>query len=81
MPRDRETERTPGRAGNHRPWGFIVVAVAILAVAAVIFSSAGPDRSRTTELKDTTPYAVNPRNVTTEKTVPNVDMPTTPRSR
>jgi hypothetical protein len=53
----------------------------VLAVAAIIFSSAGPDRSKTTELKGTIPSAVNPRNEITQNTLPNVDMPTAPGSR
>jgi hypothetical protein len=66
---------------NRRPWGILFLGAALLLVAGVIFSSAGPDRSRTPELKDTSPYALNPRNAVTEKTIPNLDMPTAPRSR
>lgn len=63
------------------PWGLALLGAAVLFVAALIFSSAGPDRSRTADLKDTSPYGVNPRNSsTTERTVPNVDMPTAPKS-
>lgn len=79
---DEEHNTTLQNSHNKRPpWKIIVLGAALLAVAAVIFSAAGPDRSRTTEYKDTIPSAVNPRGVTTEKTVPNVDMPTAPRSR
>jgi hypothetical protein len=74
-------DRAAGQTTARRPWAFIVVGVAILAAAVVIFSSAGPDRSRTTELKDTAPYAVNPKNAPTQKMEQNVDMPTAPKSR
>jgi hypothetical protein len=59
----------------------LMVGAALLAVAAIIFSAAGPDRSRTTEYKDTIPSSVNPRDGAREKTVPEVDVPTVPRSR
>ena len=76
-PRDAET---PPK--KRPPLMFFAVGAGILVVAAVIFSSAGPDRSRTDELKNTSPYAVNPRGVgTTESKVPNVNMPTAPQSR
>jgi hypothetical protein len=68
-----------------RPWAFIAIAVFVLCVAAVVFSAAGPDRSRIPELKGTSPYAVNPSGASTEKSekafVPNAVMPTAPRSR
>ena len=72
-------ERTQGK--SRPPWIFIALGCFVLAVAAVIFSAAGPDRSRTEELKNTSPYGVNPSNGTTQKIEPNVEMPTAPKSR
>ena len=74
-------ERASAPAKSRRPWVFIIIGVAVLAIAAIIFSAAGPDRSRTTGLKDTVPSAVNPQNSPRESTAPNVDMPTAPKSR
>jgi hypothetical protein len=78
---DVEGEIRESSRGRRVRWVFLAFGAAVLAVAAIIFGAAGPDRSRTTEMKGTSPYVVNPRNETTEKTVPNVDMPTAPRSR
>lgn len=74
-----ETQRT-SRA--RPPWIALAILGGILAVAAVIFSAAGPDRSLT-DLKNTIPYAVNPPGGggTREMKAPNVDMPTAPQSR
>ena len=74
-----ENERPRGK--RRPPWFLIVLGCFVLAVAAVIFSAAGPDRSRTEELKGTSPYGVNPPNATMRKMEPNVDMPTAPKSR
>ena len=63
------------------PWIFLAIGAGILVVAAMIFSAAGPDRSRT-ELKDTSPYAVTPRGGGgSESKLPNVNMPTAPQTR
>jgi hypothetical protein len=56
----------------------------ILIVAAIMFSSAGPDRSRTAGYKDTIPSAVNPSGASDgsqSAKIPNPDMPTAPKSR
>jgi hypothetical protein len=70
-----------GKSGKRPTWGLILLGAVVLAVAAIIFSAAGPDRSRTAEHKDANPYSVNPRNGATETTIPNADMPTAPKSR
>jgi hypothetical protein len=74
-----DIERPRGK--RRPPWILIALGCFVLVVAAVIFSAAGPDRSRTEELKGTSPYGVNPPNATTRKIEPNVDMPTAPKSR
>jgi hypothetical protein len=66
--------------GRNARWVVVAVGGFVLLVAVVIFSSAGPDRSRTTEYKDTIPSAVNPANGEGKTgQSPNTDMPTAPR--
>ena len=66
-------------------WGIPVgIAAVVLIVAAIIFSSAGPDRSRTAAYKDTLPSAVNPSGAgdgSQSAKIPNPDMPTAPKAR
>jgi len=75
---ERDEQTKPGKKP---PLIFLGIGVSILVVAAVIFSAAGPDRSRT-ELKNSNPSSVNPRDSgTSDSKIPNVDMPTAPKSR
>jgi hypothetical protein len=76
-PDDAESRTT--RKHGRRSWSLLALGAAVLVVAAIIFSSAGPDRSRTAAYKDTTPTSVNPRGEGTEQTRQNVDMPTAPK--
>jgi hypothetical protein len=66
-------------------WGIPAgIAAVVLIVAAIIFSSAGPDRSRTAAYKDTIPSAVNPSGASDgspSAKIPNPDMPTAPKSQ
>jgi hypothetical protein len=81
-PRDEDGNTIDRNSQTTRaPKVVLVVGAALLAVAAIIFSAAGPDRSRTTQYKDTIPSSVNPRDGAREKTVPEVDVPTAPPSR
>jgi hypothetical protein len=65
-------------------WGIPAgIAAVVLIVAAIIFSSAGPYRSRTAAYKDTIPSAVNPPGASDGSQpakIPNPDMPTAPKS-
>ena len=82
MADDAEREATHKASRDRRPpWILLASAAVVLMAAAIIFSAAGPDRSRTTEYKDANPYAVNPRGAVTQKIAPNVDMPTAPKQR
>jgi hypothetical protein len=75
--------RTPERRGYG--WGIPAgIAAVILLVAAIIFSSAGPDRSSTAAYKDTVPSAVNPSgggDGSQSAKTQNPDMPTAPKSQ
>ena len=78
-------ERTRTSEGPGYGWGIPAgIAAVVLIVAAIIFSSAGPDRSRTAAYKDTVPSAVNPSGAgdsSQSAKIPNPDMPTAPKSR
>jgi hypothetical protein len=78
------TARTRESEATGFGWGIPAgIAAVVLIVAAIIFSSAGPDRSRTATYKDTTPSAVNPSGTSDgsqSAKIPNPDMPTAPKS-
>ena len=78
-------ERTGSSEGRGPGWGIPAgIAAVVLIVAAIIFSSAGPDRSRTEAYKDTVPSAVNPSgadDVSKSAKTANPDMPTAPKSQ
>jgi hypothetical protein len=82
---DPSDERAPMSEGRGHGWSIPAgIAVVVLIVAAIVFSSAGPDRSRTAAYKDTVPSAVNPsgagEGAQSAKTS-NPDMPTAPKSQ
>jgi hypothetical protein len=78
-------ERPRTSSGSGFGWGIPAgIAAMVLIVAAIIFSSAGPDRSRTTAYKDTVPSAVNPSgggDGSQRAKTSNPDMPTAPKSQ
>jgi hypothetical protein len=78
-------ERVPVSEAPGYGWGIPAgIAALVLIAAAIIFSSAGPDRSRTAAYKDTVPSAVNPSgagDASRSAKIPNPDMPTAPKSQ
>ena len=80
---DPSDERAPMSEGRGHGWRIPAgIAAVVLIVAAIVFSSAGPDRSRTAAYKDTVPSAVNPSGAGAQSAkTSNPDMPTAPKSQ